>query len=119
MLTDFKDTLVSVIDSSIDTQKEMFREEGKEYTSSPMAKALELSKTILETRFQNELRQYNFDEDKAYDEFIAKKNLEYLRFYIEECLMLDKSPAEKDYYLKVRKEMRNILQSLHFFLKEA
>lgn len=83
----------------------------------PLERAQELTHQILQTRFENELRQYRQDEEKAYDEFVARKNLDYLRIYIEEFLLLDKEESQIPFYNAVKKEMRSILNNLHYVMK--
>lgn len=88
-----------------------YEEEGRSIDA--LSKAYELVCSILDTRFENELRQYNNDEEKAYDLFVFKKNLDYLRLYIEEFILLDKPVETIDSYKAVRHHMRQILHGLH------
>lgn len=87
--------------------------EDMEKSSEAIEKAHDLTHAFLTLRFKNELRQYNNNEEKAYDEFIARKNLDYLRIYIEEILLLEKTEKEILTLKPVQKEMRNILNCLY------
>jgi hypothetical protein len=88
---------------------EDYREEGK--STEAIEKAFDLTYSIIEQRFNNELKQYNNDEEKAYDELSARKNLNYLRLYVEECLLSDREDI--DFYKAVRKHMRDLVNNLY------
>lgn len=117
-MENYKDKFLLIVQESIATQQELFEDDGKNFEESPVSKALDLAKQILSTRFANELRQYNNNEEKAYDEFIARKNLEYLSIFIEESLLLDKPTTDLPFYRAVQKEMRGILHVLYHSFKE-
>lgn len=72
-----------------------------------------LVRQIITKRFENELRQYNNDSERAYDKFISYKNLDYLRVYIEEMLFLTIDYNEKEFYNMIRNEMRRELDYLY------
>lgn len=108
----YKDKLLSELQEGLLSLKEIYEEEGKSTTA--LEKAYDITFKILKTRFDNELKQYNNNEEKAYDHFIARKNLDYLRIYIEEFLLLDKKESEVDFYKAVRKHMRHLLHHFQF-----
>jgi len=107
----YKDELLGFVEEGKGNIVEFEREKG--HSVDAAEKAYELTYQILANRFQNELRHYNNDEEKAYDVFVAKKNLNYLRVYIEEFLLLDKKEIEIEFYEKVQKHMRALLENLH------
>lgn len=107
----YRDELLNYIKEGKVEQVKVFQEE--EHPIEALEKAYELTYNILNTRFDNELKQYNNNEKKAYDEFVARKNLDYLRIYIEEFLLLDKEESEYDFYKAVRKHMRDLLNNFH------
>lgn len=76
-------------------------------------KAYDLAIEILSTRFANELKQYNGNAEKAYDEFVFRKNLDYFRIFIEEFLFLDKTDDEIPFYVIVQRHLREILNHLY------
>jgi hypothetical protein len=67
---------------------------------------------FFENRFIKELKQYNSEEKKAYDEFSCRRNLELFRFHIEEILPLQFEMGlirdSKDIYHTRIKYFRNI-----------
>lgn len=93
--------------------KDLFAEELKswlewEEITQYQKEAIELIEKILLTRFNNEIKQYNKDEQKACDEFIAKRTLNILSYYVEELYFADKDVLSECHYA-IRKEMRRIL----------
>lgn len=73
-------------------------------------KALNFINNYLDLRFENALKQYNSDKKKAYDEFMAKKFMEYLNIYTEELYLLDKEKTDEQ--LTYRKQLRSIINYL-------
>ena len=73
--------------------------------------AINLCRNYLELRFENNLKQYNNDNSKAYDLFSAKKALEYLNIYAEEFYFLDKIKTHENFY--IRSQIRSIILMLH------
>lgn len=107
----YKDELLEYVEEGKGNIVEFEREKG--HSVDAAEKAYELTYQILANRFQNELKHYNNHEEKAYDVFVAKKNLNYLRVYIEEFLLLDKKEVEIEFYKKVQKHMRALLENLN------
>lgn len=93
---------------------EVYKNEGYSVEAlEALEKAYDLFYTILENRFENELKQYNHVKEKAYDEYVANKNLNYLRIYIEELLLLDKNQTDIGFYKEVQKHMRYLLNGCY------
>lgn len=69
--------------------------------------AYEFANKFLDEFFKNNLKQYNNDESKAYDQFSAKKFAECLNVYTEQIYLLDK--VQTDQVLAYRKQLRNIV----------
>lgn len=107
----YKDLLLNFVIEGKTDLIETYKEEG--LSTEAIEKAYDLTLTILTTRFNNELKQYNNDEQRAFDVFIAKKNLDYLRIFIEEFLLLDKEESQIEFYKAVRKHMRELLNNLY------
>lgn len=107
----YRDELLNYVQKGKADGIEFFQEEG--HPTEALEKAYDLTFQILKTRFENELRQYNGDGKKACDIFITRKNLDYLRIYIEEFLLLDKEASEISFYKAVRKHMRDLLNNFH------
>lgn len=97
----------------------LFDFKGDDLPTKAFKKAYDLTHEILKTRFENDLKLYNHDKERAYDHFTAKKNLDYLRLYIEEFLLLDKKEKKMTFYLDVRKYMRILLNELYVEIKHA
>lgn len=110
----YKKLMLDFIQEGKETMYEIYKDgDISNETLLAQNKAFDLIYQILTIRFDNELKQYNNDEEKAFDEFIARKNLDYLRIYIEEFLLLDKDKSEIDFYKTVRKHMRDLLNNLY------
>jgi len=92
-------------------------EDNKENLNQNMVVALDIIKKIVVLRFQNELKQYNGNEEKACDEFIAVKILAILSCYVEELYLIDKDIDDYK-YVYIRKEMRSVLYSLRYEFNE-
>ena len=107
----YKDKLLNYIEEGKSAGIELFQEEGK--PTATFEKAFDLTFQILKKRFENELKLHNNDEEKAYDQFVARRNLDYLRIYIQEFILLDKEAPEIDFYKAVRKYMRDLLNNLY------
>lgn len=88
-------------------------EDNKENLSSNMEIALDIIKRIVTLRFENELKQYNGNETKAYDKFIAERVIGILNYYVEELYLIDKYEDEYK-YKGIRKEMRYIVDTLRY-----
>lgn len=111
----YKVKMLSFIKESKDNIPLLYEDEDELYIKAAQ-KAHDLVYSIMELRFQNELRQYNNNEERAYDEFIARKNLEYLRVYIEEFMLLNIDESEIEFYRLVRKHMRYLLNDLYLLV---
>lgn len=107
----YKDELLDFVEEGKENIVEFEKEKG--HSVDAAEKAYELTYRILDNRFQRELKHFNNDEEKAYDVFVAKKNLDYLRVYVEEFLLLDKKEVEIEFYKRVQKHMRALLENLH------
>lgn len=89
-----KDILIEIVMTECDTKNIMQLDEenmSEDEISDRVSMVLEIYKFTIkffENRFIKELKQYNNDEKKAYDEFICRRNLELFRFHIEEILPL-------------------------------
>ena len=91
--------------------------DNKENLSPNMEIALDIIKRIVTLRFENELKQYNGNEEKAYDEFIAERILTILNYYVEELYLIDKYEDEYK-YKGIRKEMRYIVNDLRYIYND-
>lgn len=107
----YKKKILRFVKESKEVLLEHYEEEG--LSTKALKRAHTLTHKILKTRFENELKQYSNDKKKAYDEFIARKNLDYLRVYIEELLLLDKKEEKIEFYKAVRHHMRTLLNSIY------
>lgn len=75
--------------------------------------ALEILEVILTKRFDNTLKQYNNDMDKAWDNYSIKNILNKINLYVEEFYLADKDDIQE--YKDIRKEMRNFVSMLWNF----
>jgi len=73
--------------------------------------AIEISINYFNIRFDNNLKHYNNDEERAYDLHSAKKALEYFNIYVEEIYFIGKEKTQNRFTF--RKELRNIINVLH------
>ena len=87
-------------------------------TNEAVLVAYERTMKILIQRYAKELKQYNQNEEKAFDYYISKKNLDYLDLYIEEFMLIGVKENAL-FFLKVQKQMRSILHHLHNHLNKA
>lgn len=93
----------------------LITEYGGKNPIKAVEKAHDLTYEILNNRFANELKKYNYNEERAYDHYIAAKNLGILNIFIEEFLPLYDA-KDIDFHYQVRKEMRNLLHDLFGYL---
>lgn len=93
---------------------EDYVEVGK--STEAISKAFDLTYAIIEKRFNNEIKQYNNNVERACDEFVARKNLEYLNIFVEEFLLLDRE--EHKLYKEVRKHMRDLVHNLYLLVNK-
>jgi len=84
---------------------------------------IDITKKFFEQRFDNELKHYNNNKEKATDEFITRKNLELFRYYIEETFLLYNELYNNDNLevmntlYKIRRELRDIHNYLCHVIK--
>ena len=86
----------------------------EEFSGRLWAEAATVMIDFMHSRYSRELKQYNKDYERSNDEFIARKNLEYLNLFIEELYLLDRGKDTRhiDDILTIRKNMRRILHNL-------
>jgi hypothetical protein len=77
--------------------------------------ALEILEIVLTQRFDNTLKLYNNDVNKAWDSFSVKNILNQINLYVEEFYLADKDDIQE--YKAIRKEMRNFVNMLWDFCK--
>lgn len=96
--------------------KEVSMEENIPYVSE----AVEIVEKFIKQRYDNELKSYNYDPVKSNDEFIARKNMEYLNLYVEELFLLDKTVTDhnKTELFSIRKQMRYIVHEFWRIINE-
>ena len=109
IILNYKDLLLNTLsDDNIDL------ESGIPSLNKPL---LDFTKNYLELRFSNNLKQYNYDESKAYDLFSAKKAMEYLNIYVEEFFFLARDKNDGNYY--ERKFFRQLIHLLNLTISEV
>ena len=106
----YKEEMLAYIKAA--KEAEIEEQEEKGHSTDAIEKAYDLTYKIIKNRFEIEIKQYNGVEERACDEFIANKNLNYLQIYIEEFLLIDKEESQIEFYKVVRKQMRKLMHAM-------
>lgn len=109
----YYELIINELNQQLTSQIEYFKEceEDEKENVLISISAIEFCIKYFNTRFSNNLRYYNYDKSKAYDEFSAKKAMEYLNIYTEEFFFLHKEETQNNFTF--RKQLRCIIHILY------
>lgn len=117
-MKNYKNLILNALNSIINQNWEETYEEVPVELMKIAKEAYAWTYKFMVIRFENQLKHYNGDEEKAYDFYMAKTALDYYRIYAEEMMLINNCPNCSDHNPRLRKEMRYILNWLHNLINE-
>lgn len=89
----------------------------REFSTDHHREGFMLSEEFFKVRFYNSLKQYNYNEERAYDLFMTKYNLRMFNYFVEETYLLSQDKVT-DRHIIIRKSMRDIHNELQYILND-
>ena len=100
------DTLLGILSSEI-------RKNVKDYNDLRM-RACDIISHALNKRFESDIRESSDDKERVYSKENIKKNLDYVRVYVNDFYIFDEDSDDVTLHeISVRREMKKIIGELY------